>query len=112
MQPHDWDGKFSISCISEKEISTWILEDHKTNAWRNERVDIPREEGNGFNRLHVDVCFVQQVKMWLRSKSKTEPVFSLGLVTKKVERITCNATRIYDFEPYQSTLEALEGKMK
>lgn len=108
LQPHEWDGKFSISCIGEKEISTWILEDHKSQAWRNERVMIPRKEEIGFHRLY-EVRFVQQGRMWLRSKCKTGPVFSLDLVTKKIEKITCNATRIYAFEPYQSTLEVLGG---
>lgn len=107
LHPHEWDGKFSISCTGQKEISTWIVGDHKSHAWRNERVMIPRKEEIGFHRLY-EVRFVQQGKMWLRSKSKSGPVFSLDLVTKKIEKITSNATRIYGFEPCQSTLEILE----
>lgn len=46
--------------------------------------------------------------MWFRSKSRSQDLFSLDLLTEKVQKVTCNAMRIYDFVSYTSTLETIE----
>lgn len=102
---HDWDGKFAMSSIGGEDIYTWILDNHETNKWRYVTTASPRKGGKSFLGIQ-SVCFVHQGKMWLRSRNRD--VFSLDLLTGKMDKITGNATRtfkIYDLESYKSTFD-------